>query len=249
MSKNSKKSKASNDEIVINLDQFAIPGAIILAGVIIALAVFFSNKNGASLENNDTPQVVDQTGEEFPQASVSLGDAFIYSGNIETAKVAIVEFSEYLCGFCQKHSEETYDSLIEDYVETGEVIYVYKKFPMYGEQSDKLAMGSKCVFEQAGIDKFVEYHNGAYMLEGVEDIRKLVNDIGLDGDEIISCIEDGKYEESIREDMNVGQSAGVQGTPGFIIGLLDSDGNVSGQLIAGAYPYEDFASIIDGLLD
>ena len=39
-----KASAPKSEEIVINLDTILIPGAIILAGVIIALSIFFTNK-------------------------------------------------------------------------------------------------------------------------------------------------------------------------------------------------------------
>jgi hypothetical protein len=52
-----KASAPKSEEIVINLDTILIPGAIILAGVIIALSIFITNK-GNSKTTTDT--VLDQ---------------------------------------------------------------------------------------------------------------------------------------------------------------------------------------------
>ena len=60
---------------------------------------------------------------------------------------------------------------------------------------------------------------------------------------------ENRYKAQIDKDLADGQSAGVQGTPGFVIGVLDKDGNVDGKLIAGAYPFESFKAIIDEMLE
>ena len=46
--------KQESKEVVINLDTFAIPIAIIIAGVIIALGIFFANKNTSKATNTNT---------------------------------------------------------------------------------------------------------------------------------------------------------------------------------------------------
>ena len=49
--------------------------------------------------------------------------------------------------------------------------------------------------------------------------------------------------------MTEGQNAGVSGTPSFIIGVLQDDGNtVMGEKLVGAQPYANFKSVIDAQL-
>ena len=245
--------KKKNDEIVISLDQFAVPGAIVVAGIIIGVAVFFTNRDKDTTDTNvdgtDTPNVAgeetDSTSQyQFEDASTDIGDG-AYSGDKKTAKVAIVEFSDYLCGYCQRHVQEVYSDIIKNYVDSGEVIYVYREFSIHGEVADAAAMGGKCMFEQAGLDKYLEYHKNAFMVESVDAVYAVASDLGVD---IKSCVESGKYREAIDTDYSAGASAGVQGTPGFVVGTLDSDGNVIGKLIAGAYPYDAFVEVLDSLL-
>ena len=247
------KNKNQNDEIVISLDQFAVPGAIVIAGIIIAVAIFFTNKNkDININDNSDPTVAgtetDSDSEyQFANASTDIGDG-AYSGNKDTAKVAIVEFSDYLCGYCQRHVQETYSDIIKNYVDTGDAIYVYRDFSIHGEVADAQAMGGKCVFEQEGLDTYLEYHKNAFMLESIDAVYDVAESVGANKADVKACVESDKYRDAIDTDYSAGADAGVQGTPGFVIGIIDKDGNVTGKLVAGAYPYDAFVEVLDSLL-
>jgi protein-disulfide isomerase len=243
------KKKESNDEIVINLDSFAVPGAILLAGVIIAVAVFVSNRNKSteSVDDGGTDTTTEDTtttdDSQFPAASAEIGDS-PYLGD-EDATVAIVEFNEYKCGFCLRHKDETLPSIIENYVDTGKIKYVFKEFAIYG---DDAANAGKCVYEIAGLDAYLDSHNGAFNYENEDTLYSLVKEIGVNESEFDTCYSEKRYQDDIDADKAIGSEAGVQGTPGFVIGTIDSDGNVTGNLVPGAYPYEQFVELLDGFL-
>lgn len=246
-----KKKEESNDEVVISLDSFAVPGAILIAGVLIAVAVFISNRNkttddvadsGTDNTAEETDSDVDE--EQFPAATADLGDA-PYLGDRDSATVAIVEFSEYRCGYCERHKDETLPSIVENYVDTGKIVYVFRDFAIYG---DDIANAAKCVYHLEDTDTFVEFHKLAFNLEDDDAIYALANEVGVNESEFEACYSEKRYQDEIDADMAVGQAAGIQGTPGFVIGTIDEDGNVTGNLIPGAYPYENFVELLDGFL-
>jgi protein-disulfide isomerase len=246
-----KSKKESSDEIVLNLDTFAVPGAIILAGVIIAVAVFISNRNGGtdgvdteSPENTLGEEVAPEGDSEFATATTDLGDA-PYLGNRDTAKLAVVEFSDYRCGYCERHKDETLPSIVENYVDSGDIIYVYRDFPIYG---DDINNGARCVFNLEGIDAYKEFHDKGFNLEDDSAIYDVAKSVGVNESEFDSCYSSTKYQDQVDADLAAGQSAGIQGTPGFVIGTLDADGQVTGVLVPGAYPYETFEEILNGYL-
>ena len=248
-----KKKKESNDEIVISLDQFAVPGAILLAAVIIAVTIFFTSKDNSTSNGVDTGNQESVAGEEttppaddseFPVASTTIGDA-PYIGDKDSAKVAIVEFNEYRCGFCLRHKDETLPSIIQNYVDTGEIIYVFREFAIYG---DDIANAAKCVYNLEGTDTYLEFHNNAFELEDDDAIYALANEVGVNESEFDSCYSENRYQDQIDADKAAGTAAGVQGTPGFVVGILDDDGNVTGKLIPGAYPFDSFEQIINEFL-
>jgi protein-disulfide isomerase len=246
-----KSKKESNDEIVISLDQFAVPGAIILAGVIIALAVFLTSRNNdtnsVDSSNDETvagEDTTDATGDsEFDSATVAIGDSPVL-GDLDNAKVAIVEFSDYRCSYCARHASETLPSIIENYVDTGEVAYVFKDFPIFGEDYPN---AGKCVYHLAGVDAFEEFHKGAFDLENDDDVYALAKEIGVNEGDFDACYSSNQYQGEVDADYQAGQDIGIQGTPGFVVGTVEN-GTVTGVLIPGAYPFETFSGLIDGLL-
>jgi len=143
---------------------------------------------------------------------------------------------------------ETYPSIIEEYIDSGDIIYVFREFPIHGEVAEAQAMGGKCVFEDAGLDVYLQYHKKAFMLESIDAVYDIAGSVGANKSKVQACVESDKYRDSIDTDYQAGADAGVQGTPGFVVGILDSDGNVVGKLIAGAYPLDAFEEVIESLL-
>ena len=239
-------------EVTINLDTFAVPIAIIVAGIIIALTIFLTNrssKNDVSGSKGANPAVDDSA--QAPtggDVTVALGDD-PYVGNKKKAKVAVVEYSDYQCGFCKRHSDQTYPELKANYVDTGKILYVFKEYPLgdTGLGYDTAVAGT-CVFDQLGGEKFAEFHSGAMGAASIADIRSHAISLGVDGKKYDDCVATVKFKDNIQANKTEGSKAGISGTPGFIVGKIDKDGNVTGQLIAGAYPYDTFKSAIEELL-
>jgi protein-disulfide isomerase len=244
-----KSKKESSDEIVVSLDQFAVPGAIILAGVIIAVAVFVTNRNNTdTVDTNDTEGVAgeetaSEDDSEFQSASVSIGDVPSI-GDEDSARVAIVEFNEYKCGYCLRHKDETLPSIIEEYVNTGKIIYVFKEFPIYG---DDAANAAKCVYHIDGIEEYQKFHNKAFNYESDNDLYDIASEIGVNNEKFDSCYSSREYQGEVDADLAEGQNIGIQGTPGFVVGTIEN-GQVTGVLVPGAYPLDTFSGLIDGYL-
>ena len=62
---------------------------------------------------------------------------------------------------------------------------------------------------------------------------------GLDYGKWEECFESGKYSSEVEKDLQDGVSAGIKGTPGFII---------NGQIVSGAQPFQVFKQVIDAEL-
>jgi protein-disulfide isomerase len=250
MPKEKTKKAQKSDEIVVNLDAFVVPLSIILAGVIIAGAILLSNKGTGTPTLSGTDNAGDNAAEEeFQDTQTTIADA-PYLGDIKKAKVAIVEYTDYQCPYCQQHDENTKADLIKNYVDTGDAIYVFREFPLdfHGQIAIDSANAALCVDEIAGVETFAEYSSKIYMIESKEGLVTTAQDLGVDMGKFNTCVDEMRYQASIDKGLADGAAAGVQGTPGFVVGVLDDDGNVVGKLIPGAYPYDTFAGILDELL-
>ena len=245
------KKEEKSDEIVISLDSLVIPGAIILAGIAIALAIVFTNKDkDVNPDVQGDTQVTDTTAnEEFPAASTVIGDS-PYLGDIKNVKVAIVEYTDFQCPYCERHATDTKPSIISEYVDTGKIIYVVRNFPLdfHGQIAIDSANAGLCVYELAGAGKYFEFYSKGFSKTSTDELASVAQGLGVNMDKYNTCMSESRYKDQIDKDLADGVEAGVQGTPGFVIGVLDKDGNVEGKLIAGAYPFESFKTIIDEML-
>jgi len=247
----SKKKKESKEEVVINLDNAGVPIAILISGILIASVVYFASRNNTSVSPDalgDTTEPVAEEEVYQPVAAsdvASLGDGPIL-GDLDTATVAIVEYNEFQCGYCKRHLDETFPLIKENYIDTGKVVYVFKEFAIYG---DDTANAAKCVYHLEGVDAYKEFHTGGFDVEGEENIYALAKEVSVNEGEFDECYTSKTYQSEIDADKEEGTSVGVQGTPGFVIGRIGEDGTVEGYLIAGAYPYETFVETIEALLE
>lgn len=91
-------------------------------------------------------------------AKVNIDDDPV-KGNKDKAKVAIVEFSDFECPFCQRYHSDTFDQIVSDYIDTDKVVYVYRDFPLsfHEPKASEAANAANCVREVAGDAKFFEF--------------------------------------------------------------------------------------------
>ena len=196
--------------------------------------------DGESLVQGVTPfDIVEQAqnaSQNQEPIEVSVDDDPV-KGN-PSAQITIVEFSDFECPFCGKFYAETYDQIITAYVNTGKANLVFRDFPLSSihPNAQKASEAAQCAFEQG---KFWEMHDKLFenqqALE-IEDLKQYAKDLKLNTVKFNDCLDSGKYEEEVANDVSEGASYGVTGTPAFFI---------NGKLIAGAYPLEEFQKIID----
>ncbi|MCA9839631.1 MAG: thioredoxin domain-containing protein [Trueperaceae bacterium] len=200
-----------------------------------------------ALQNGGAPPSA-TTAQADGSATVSIDDdAFV--GDRETAQLAIVEFSDFNCPYCQKFHQETLSLLMDKYVRTGQAIYVYRDYVgVGGNVTLAAASAAECVKELAGDQAYLELVQKLYGGSGtrnVEQVKSLAESYDIDAASLDTCISENRYQAEVVADTQAGQAAGVRGTPAFIIGQLAEDGTVTGINIPGAQPLAVFERVID----
>jgi len=182
----------------------AIP---IIIGIVIGIGLTLnleSTPNDSSILNK----------ENLMQGSTILGNP--------DAKITIVEFGDYQCTFCYKFHDETMKKIDQAYIETENVNFVYRDFPLNGPQSILASEASYCAQKQ---NKFWEYHNALYDNWGGENtgwITKNVllgfaNDIKLDLDSFSQCLENSEFKQKVLDNEQFAREIGIDATPSFLI--------------------------------
>ena len=158
----------------------------------------------------------------------------------ENAVITIVEFSEYECPFCKRYVDETYPQILDEYGE--KIRYVFHDYPLpFHTHAQKMAEVARCAGEQ---DKYWQMHDLLFKNretwvnkeDASADITGYAKSLGLDLEKFNSCLDSGKYTQAVKDDMALGQTVGVQGTPTFFI---------NGKRLVGAQPFESFKAIIE----
>ncbi len=217
-------------------NKFIIPGAIVLAGLIIAVAVIYST---VGFKSSDKPSGTAAVGAlpAFSSSDFVLGD--------QNAPVTIIEYSDFQCPFCGKFFKETESMLREKYIKTGKVKFIYRSFAFLGQESLLAANAARCAGEQG---KFWQYHDYLYSNQSGENqgafskdnLKSFATALGLDTEKFNACLDSEKYTDLIQKETKAGGEAGVQGTPANFI---------NGTLYPGALPAATFTQIIDDELN
>jgi len=255
-----------------NIQKLAVPIAIIIAGALIAGAVYFASIGRAPSAGNKGPARVEKDIRTVQKDDHILGDS--------RAKVVVVEFSDPECPFC-KQFHATMNKIIDAYGKDGKVAWVYRNFPIaqLHPKGQKESEALECSSDQGGNDTFWRYADKLYETTnsnnsldiGVYNLPKdpptapdgtpyytqqpprsatdagqltdMAVSLGLDKAMFESCLSSNKYESKVKKDSEEAMSAGARGTPNSI--LIVGKEQVA---MEGAQPFEAVKELIDTLL-
>jgi protein-disulfide isomerase len=224
---------------------YSVPIAILLAGLIIATALYFTD-SGEIVEKHDVianskPKIVDI------KNVVIEGEPFIGNPN---AQITLAIWSDYQCSACRINEERLVSFLLNDYVKDGQIKIVFKDFAFFGPDSINLALVGRAVWDIYP-DKYYEWHKAVFTNQkgtnsgwaSVENILKITETIpGIDLSTIEKSLVDKKevYFNLINMSKKEGESFGINATPSMIIGK---------ELIVGVPQYTEFKLYLDVLLN
>ena len=164
------------------------------------------------------------------------------------APLTMVEFTDYQCPYCRKFQAEVWPRLKRDYIDTGKLRYIARDLPLeFHASAAPAAEAAHCAGEQG---RFWDMH--AALLAGPMDfpsggIERRAGALGLDMARFGECVARRKYAGVIAAHAHQADAAGIDGTPGFIVGRA-ANGVLDGLRVEGAVPYEDFSGLLKELL-
>ena len=211
-----------------------LPGAILIAGVLIAGGLFLGLSKSAG------PAAGQPAERKVNVADVNTeGAPFIGKAD---APLTMAFWSDFQCPFCkavevggipQIPIEPAIPAIIEKYVETGKLRIVFKNYAFLGEDSITAAEYDQAVWEMYP-DRYFEWRTAMYEAQDEEhggfgkaaSIDALNKKLGLDAAKLKALVAQKKdvYAARMQADTQEGQRMGVNGTPGFIVGKKAIDG-------------------------
>jgi len=151
-----------------------------------------------------------------------------------SAKVTLVEFSDFQCPFCRRVNP-TLDRIRQEFGE--QVRVVFKHLPLGIHPKAPAAHAAAEAAHRQG--KFWEMHDLIFSDPAnlsPERFREYAGQLGLDLERYDRDLKDPAVQARVGADLKEAEALGVSGTPAFF---------VNGRYLSGALPFESFKLLID----
>jgi protein-disulfide isomerase len=168
-----------------------------------------------------------------------------------TARVTLIEVSEYQCPYCARYRRDTAPLIDREYVKTGKVRYVFHDLPLkFHPYAQHAAEAAYCAGEQ---QKYWEMQDELFAHQDSLAPGRLpayAAAAGADTGRFQACLRSGRYGSHIAQSAADANKIGLTGTPSFLLGLTEpgSPGIKVLKVIIGAKAISEFRAAIDELL-
>ena len=150
------------------------------------------------------------------------------------AKVSIVEFFDYNCGYCKRALDD-----MAKIVKDPNVKVVLKDFPVLGPGSVEAAQVASAVRNQFKGDKFWAYHYKLLSTHGPvgkAQALSVAKDLGADMDLLARDLDKPDIKAGLQKNMQLADALSLTGTPSFVVGH---------DVVVGAVGYDELKGRLD----
>jgi protein-disulfide isomerase len=200
---------------------------------------------GAKQQGQGGPEIPGLVGAMIPTA----GEPAMGS---PSAKLMVIEVSDYQCPYCKRQVQQTFPQLQAEYVKSGKVQYVFVDYPIaqLHPTAARSHEAAACAGDQG---KFWEMHLSLFNGPIAKDdatLEKQAQSVGLDVAQFKSCLSSDRHSASIKDSVARMERLGIGGTPMTLLGFTPAPGQPMKveKYIYGALPYAEFKAAIDALL-
>ena len=223
--------------------QYVLPITIVVAGALIAGAVFLVGKSSVPTPGNTSTNV---SARPFDAST----DHILGNPN---ATVKVVEYMDLECPHC-KAFETTLHQVIDHYSTNGNVAnvaWVSRPFPLASihDRAPKEAEAAECAADQGGNTAYFKFIDGVFAVTPSDNgldpaqLPVIAGQIGLNVDTFNSCLSSGKFTKKVQDSYNEAIALGAQGTP-FTLVMVGNEA----VTLSGDQPYDSMIAAIDAVL-
>jgi protein-disulfide isomerase len=175
----------------------------------------------------------------WPQANGrTLGDP--------QAPVVVEVFEDFQCPSCKRFTEVIEPVILQTYVATGKVHYVFMQYPFIGNESLQAAKSALCAADQ---DRFWDYKQVLFANQTGENVGSFLDNrlvafagsLGLNEGDFRTCLQSDRHNATITAEFQRGNELGARGTPAVF---------VNGEYVAPGFvpSVEQLSAAIDAAL-
>ena len=220
--------------------------AVIMVGGAVAAVLMNSPSTALNKDNNNEviQRIVAPISENVPVLAADGG----------SSNITMVEFGDYQCQYCARFHNETKNQIISNFVDTGQIRFVFKDFVINDLPSDRAstlaAEASYCAADQG---KYWQYHDELYNNSRGENtgwvtensLKQFATRIGIQNlTEFSGCLENHTHRDLVEANTQLASGIGLRSTPSFVI-ISNETVPIA---IEGAQPFPVFKQAIDDVL-
>lgn len=148
------------------------------------------------------------------------------------APVKVVEFGDFKCPACKAFHQDVYPRLVSDFVWQDQVEFYFINFQFLAPDSVTAGIAGECLYQQ-NEDAFWRYFDLMYDNQGPESQPWAAADRllplveaqlpGVNMAALRSCMDDEAMRQRVEQDRQIGQRAGVRGTPTLFVNGVKLD--------------------------
>jgi protein-disulfide isomerase len=198
---------------------------------------------GSSGDGLSTPIAADPSMGSMDGPRIAVSDVGINFGVVE-APVKVVEMSDYGCGYCRQFHQESFPTLLTEFMDTGMVEWKFVPYitGMFGnslpatEAAECTYAQQESAFERLNNRLWNEQSAWKGSDEPAEVIRPWVEELDIDMDAFDSCMANDDRLERIAAATTLARQLRVRGTPTFVV--------LGFAPLQGALPLETFQELL-----
>jgi protein-disulfide isomerase len=159
----------------------------------------------------------------------------------EDAPLTLEMFGDFQCPVCGEFARTTEPPVVQRYVDTGKVKFVWHDFPWIGDESFQAAQAARCAGRQGHFWAYHEYLFAHQVGENLgqfapANLEAFAGGLGLQPEAFSACLESAPDAAGIKQAVSFGVGNGVDVTPAFLI---------NGELKIGAPPANRFTALLE----
>ena len=169
-----------------------------------------------------------------------------YTQGEQSAAVLVVEFLDFGCPTCALFAQETYPTIRDRYVRSGQVRWQTVPFVLGGfRNSAEAARAAACADEQAAFWQmhdllFAQRNAWSQTRDPDSSLLAFARELGLDEEEFHRCYLSDDARKRVEDQTRVARRSRVRGTPTFLI---------DGEPALGALDVAEFSRRIEERLE
>jgi protein-disulfide isomerase len=218
---------------------------VIIGGSATAFLTMGQNNSNQPQNSEQVSELIQILTDPTVQNASALGS--------NAAKITLVEFGDYQCQFCAQFHKQTRNEIIDKFVNTGQVKFVFKDFILNDQPPDSAStLAARAAYCAADQGKFWQYHDEVYNNSRGENtgwvtrsnLELYAKNVQIpDLVKFSECLNSQKHSDAVKKNDEIARSIGLKSTPTFI---LVTDGKQPLGIV-GAQSFDVFQQAISQL--